>query len=63
MAEKYKYSFQCSDGGVSCGAKMTGETREEVVEKAVEHAQRAHGVDLRSSRTLTQMTERLVRAE
>ena len=59
MAEKY--SFQCSDGGVACGAKMTGETREEVVEKAVEHAKRAHGVDLSSSRTLARMTEQLVR--
>ena len=59
MAEKY--SFQCSDGGVPCRAKMTGETREEVVDKAVEHAKRAHGVDLRSSRTLTRMTERLIR--
>ena len=61
MAEKY--SFQCSDGGVSCGAKMTGGTREEVVEKAVEHAKRAHGVDLGPSRTLTRMIERLVRAQ
>ena len=61
MAEKY--SFRCSDGGVSCGATMTGETREEVVEKVVEHAKRAHGVDLSSSRTLTRMAEGLVREQ
>ena len=56
----HKYSFRCSDGGVACGAGVTGETKEEVVEKAVEHARRAHGVDLSSSRTLTRMVERLV---
>ena len=56
-----KYIFQCSDGGVSCGAKITGATREEVAQKAVDHARRRHGVDLNSSRTLARMTESLVR--
>jgi predicted small metal-binding protein len=37
---------------VVCRAHITGETEEEVLEKAVEHAREKHGVDLTVSTTL-----------
>ena len=43
-------SFECSAAGVPCRAKITGETDEEVLEQAVEHAKEKHGVDLAQSR-------------
>ena len=45
-------SFKCADAGVICNATVTGETEEEVLRKAVEHAREAHGVDLIQSSTL-----------
>jgi len=45
-------SFRCSDAGVVCRAKITGETEDEVLQKAVEHAKEKHGVDLTVSTTL-----------
>ena len=54
-------SFQCRDAGVVCSTKVTGETEEEVLQKAVEHARKAHGVDLTRSTTLTRYAQTLVR--
>jgi len=54
-------SFQCSDGGVPCRAKVTGETDEEVLTKAVEHAKKAHGIDLTVSKTLAGYAQSLIR--
>ena len=45
-------SFRCQDAGVVCRAVVTGETEDEVLGKAVEHARAAHGVDLAQSTTL-----------
>jgi len=45
-------SFECRHAGVVCGAKVSGETEEEVLAKAVEHAREKHGVDLAASTTL-----------
>jgi len=45
-------SFECQHAGVVCSAKVSGETEEEVLAKAVEHAREAHGVDLAASTTL-----------
>jgi predicted small metal-binding protein len=45
-----KLSFQCSHGGVPCRAKIVGETEEEVLARAVEHARARHGVDLTQAR-------------
>lgn len=45
-------SFECSRAGVVCKAKISGETEDEVLAKAVEHAKKAHGVDLTVSTTL-----------
>ena len=56
-----KKSFECKHGGVVCGARIVGETEEEVLEKAVEHARKAHGVDLGSSKTLAAYAQSLVR--
>jgi predicted small metal-binding protein len=56
-------SFQCSDAGVPCKAKVTGETDEEVLAKAVEHAKKVHGVDLSQSKTLAGYAQSLIRDE
>jgi predicted small metal-binding protein len=56
-------SFECSDAGVPCKAKVTGETEEEVLAKAVEHAKEAHGVDLSQSKTLAGYARSLIREE
>jgi len=45
-------SFECAHAGVVCGAKVSGETEEEVLAMAVEHARSVHGVDLAASTTL-----------
>ncbi|MBA2359769.1 MAG: DUF1059 domain-containing protein [Actinobacteria bacterium] len=46
------FSFRCADAGVPCRAKITGETEEEVLAKAVAHAKEKHGVDLTQAQTL-----------
>ena len=56
-------SFRCQDAGVVCNAEITGETEEEVVAKAVEHAREKHGVDLTQARTLARYAQSLVRDE
>jgi len=56
-------SFQCAHGGVPCNAKITGETEDEVLTKAVEHAKQAHGVDLTKSKTLAKYAQSLIRDE
>ncbi len=56
-------SFRCQDAGVVCRAKVTGETEEEVLGKAVEHAREKHGVDLSASTTLANYARSLVRDE
>jgi predicted small metal-binding protein len=56
-------SFQCSDAGVPCRAKVTGETEEEVLGKAVEHAKEKHGVDLTEAQTLARYARGLIHDE
>jgi predicted small metal-binding protein len=56
-------SFQCSHAGVPCKAKLTGDTDEEVLAKAVEHAKKVHGVDLSQSKTLAGYARSLIRDE
>ncbi len=53
--------FACADAGVVCKAEVTGETEEEVLGKAVEHARSAHGVDLAQSSTLANYARGLIR--
>ena len=57
MAKK----FECSHGGVVCRAKIEGETEDEVLAKAVEHAKQAHGVDLTQAQTLARYAQSLIR--
>ena len=54
-------SFACRDAGVICRARVTGETEEEVLAKAVEHAREKHGVDLTKSSTLANFAKGLIR--
>jgi len=54
-------SFRCQDAGVVCRAKITGETEDEVLQKAVEHAREAHGVDLTQSTTLAKYARSAIR--
>lgn len=56
-------SFECEHGGVVCNAKITGETEDEVLQMAVEHAREEHGVDLASSQTLARYAASLIRDE
>ena len=56
-----KKSFECKHGGVVCGARIVGETEDEVLAQAVEHARTKHGVDLTRSKTLAEYARSLVR--
>jgi predicted small metal-binding protein len=56
-------SFRCADAGVVCRAEITGETEEEVLKKAVEHAREKHGVDLAASTTLANFAKSAIRDE
>jgi predicted small metal-binding protein len=56
-------SFACADAGVICKAKVTGETEEEVLAKAVEHAREKHGVDLTVSSTLANYARSRIKDE
>lgn len=54
-------AFECRHGGVVCKAKIEGETEDEVLAKAVEHARRVHGVDLTQAKTLARYAQSLIR--
>jgi predicted small metal-binding protein len=56
-------SFRCADAGVVCRAEITGESEDEVLEKAVEHARNKHGVDLTASTTLAKFARSAIRDE
>lgn len=56
-------SFQCEHAGVPCSAKVTGESDEEVLQKAAQHAQEVHGVDITVSDTLVGYARSLIRDE
>ena len=54
-------SFRCADAGVVCNANVTGDSDDEVLAKAVEHAKQAHGVDLTQSTTLAGFAQSLIK--
>lgn len=54
-------SFRCRDAGVICQAKITGDSEEEVLAKAVAHAREEHGVDLSQSSTLANYARSVIR--
>jgi predicted small metal-binding protein len=53
--------LHCSDGGLVCNKTVEGETDEEVLQKAVEHVRKDHGVDLTSAQTLARYAQSLIR--
>ena len=59
--ERLPKSFRCADAGVVCRATITGETEDEVLRKAVEHAKKRHGVDLTASTTLAKFAQSAIR--
>ena len=54
-------TFECRHGGVVCSARIEGETEEDVLAKAVEHAKSVHGVDLTQAKTLARYAQSLIR--
>ena len=54
-------SLTCADTGIVCKARVTGETEEEVLAKAIEHARDDHGVDLTQSTTLANYARSMIR--
>jgi predicted small metal-binding protein len=48
---------------VQCSAEVTAESDEDVLQKAVEHAREAHGVDLTQAKTLARYAQSLIRDE
>lgn len=56
-------SFECRRAGVPCKAKVTGATEEDVLQKAVEHAKKVHGIDLTVSKTLVAYARSQIRDE
>ena len=57
------FTFECKSGGVVCGATIRADSEDEVVRLAVEHAKKAHGVDLTQSKTLARYAQSLIREE
>lgn len=55
--------LRCSDGGLVCNEVVRGETDEEVLAKAVEHARKDHGVDLTQAATLARYAQGLIHDE
>lgn len=53
--------LHCSDGGLVCSETIEGETEDEVLQKAIEHARKDHGVDLTDSKTLARYAQSLIR--
>lgn len=54
-------TFECATGGLPCGARIVGDSEEEVLAQAVEHAREAHGVDLTQAQTLARYAKSLIR--
>jgi predicted small metal-binding protein len=52
--------LHCSDGGLVCDKTVEGESEDEVLQKAIEHARKDHGVDLTQSKTLARYAQSLI---
>lgn len=55
--------MKCSHGGLVCKEVVRGETEEEVLARAVEHAREDHGVDLTQANTLARYAQSLIHDE
>jgi predicted small metal-binding protein len=56
-------TFECRRGGVICHTKIRGDTEDQVLREAIEHAKKAHGVDLTQSQTLARYALSLIETE
>ena len=56
-------TITCAHGGIVCGAKVSGETEDEVLDKALRHARDDHGVNVAESKTLTNYLRSLIRED
>ena len=56
-------SFECKRGGVVCGAKIRGDSEDDVLRQAIEHAKQTHAIDLTRSKTLARYAQSLIREE
>jgi predicted small metal-binding protein len=56
-------TISCADGGIVCNATVRGETDEDVIAKAAEHAREKHGVDVTQSKTLVNYVRTLIRED
>lgn len=56
-------TLECRRSGIPCRTTITGETGQEVLERAVEHAREKHGVDLTQANTLVRYAQSLIRDE
>ena len=54
-------TLKCRDAGLVCRAQITGETDEEILAQALEHARADHGVDLSGSSTFERYLRSLIR--
>lgn len=55
--------FECGQAGPVCRTKVSGDTEEEVLEKALAHARDDHGVDLAGSSTFANYLRSVIRDE
>ena len=55
--------LECGSAGPICRAKVKGETEEEVLEKALQHARDDHGVELAGSSTFVNYLRGAIRDE
>jgi predicted small metal-binding protein len=56
-------TLKCADTGIVCRTTVTGDTEEEVLEKAAKHAREDHGVDITRSTTLVGFARGAIRDE
>lgn len=56
-------TFRCADAGLNCRFEARGQDDQEVLEAAVEHARKKHGVDLTQAQTLVRFAQGAVRDE
>ena len=52
--------FRCRDAGIVCDSEVTGESKQEVTQRAVDHVQREHGIEIGDSATFVRYIEDVV---
>lgn len=55
--------LRCSEAGLVCKEVVRGDTEDDVLAKAVEHARKDHGVDLTQAQTLARYAQSLIHDE